>query len=167
MDVVCERVEHHPLQPSHFDFMASNIHVLPDGELCLIDFQDMCLDSPARDIVSLLNDRDSDSALGRERQRRLLSFFMTEINSYPSFPQLYDEYLLLWDFRVSGRFALLAEKRGVERYKMWIPGTLRRLGRTLVRAKQTIPYAEDALAVLARFSPEVEQGRRDPWDFPV
>lgn len=167
MEEVCERVARHSLQPSHFDFMASNIHILPDGELCLIDFQDMCLDSPARDIVSLLNDRDSDSALGRERQGRLLSFFMKEINSHSDFPQLYDEYLLLWDFRVSGRFALLAEKRGIDRYKAWIPGTLRRLGRTLVRAKKVIPHAEEALAVLSRFSPEIEEGRRDPWDFPA
>jgi hypothetical protein len=114
-----------------------------------------------------LNDRDSDSALGRERQGRLLSFFMKEINSHSDFPQLYDEYLLLWDFRVSGRFALLAEKRGIDRYKAWIPGTLRRLGRTLVRAKKVIPHAEEALAMLSRFSPEIEEGRRDPWDFPA
>ncbi len=167
MEEVCGRVARHPLQPSHFDFMASNIHILPDGELCLIDFQDMCLDSPARDVVSLLNDRDSDSALGRERQRRLLSFFMREINSHRDFQRLYDEYLLLWDFRVSGRFALLAERRGIQRYNAWIPGTLRRLGRTLVRARKLIPYAEDALAVLSGFSPEVDEGRRDPWDFPA
>jgi aminoglycoside/choline kinase family phosphotransferase len=167
MEVVCERVSQHPLQPSHFDFMASNIHVLPDGELCLIDFQDMCIDSPARDVVSLLNDRDSDTALGQERQRRLLQLFMREINSHRSFPQMYDEYLLLWDLRVSGRFALLAEKRGVERYKAWIPGTLRRLGRTLVRARNSIPHAEEALVALSRFSPEIAQGQREPWDFPV
>jgi aminoglycoside/choline kinase family phosphotransferase len=166
MAEVCERVARHPLQPSHFDFMASNIHILSNGELCLIDFQDMCLESPARDVVSLLNDRDSDSALGKERQRRLLSFFMQEINSHPNFPQMYDEYLLLWDFRVSGRFALLAEKQGIVRYKAWIPGTLRRLGRTLVRTKKVIPHAEEALAALSRFSSEIEQGRRDPWDFP-
>ncbi len=166
MDEVCERVARHPLQPSHFDFMASNIHVLSNRELCLIDFQDMCLDSPARDVVSLLNDRDSDSSLGRDRQRKLLSFFMKEINSHPQFPQLYDEYLLLWDFRVSGRFALLAQKRGILHYKAWIPGTLRRLGRTLTRAQKAIPHAAEALAVLSSFSPEVEEGRRDPWDFP-
>ena len=167
MSVVCERVSQHPLQVSHFDFMASNIHVLPDGDLCLIDFQDMCLDSPARDVVSLLNDRDSDSALGRERQRELLRKYMDEVNTFPEFPQLYDEYLLLWDFRVSGRFALLAEQRGIARYKTWIPGTLRRLGRTLVRAKSTIPEVDEAFDALVRFSPFIKEGSNDPWDFPV
>jgi aminoglycoside/choline kinase family phosphotransferase len=167
MDAVCARIEHHPTQASHFDFMAANIHVLPSGELCLIDFQDMCMDSPARDVVSLLNDRGSDIALGKDRQRQLLDYYRNEIGGPPDFLQLYDEYLLLWDFRVSGRFALLADKKGVERYRAWIPSTLRRLGRTLVRASKHIPHAEEALSVLARFSPEVDQGRQDPWDHPV
>lgn len=167
MNTVCERVAQHPLEVSHFDYMASNIHVLPQGDLCLIDFQDMCLDSPARDVVSLLNDRDSDSALGRERQRELLALFMRDVNTHENFPLLYDEYLLLWDFRVSGRFALLAEQRGIARYKTWIPGTLRRLGRTLVRAKATVPGADEALAVLSRFSTYVREGSEDPWEFPL
>ena len=167
MESVCSRVEAHPQQVSHFDFMASNIHVLPENELCLIDFQDMCLDSPARDIVSLLNDRDSDIALGRQRQRELLRFFMDEINIHPSFPLMYDEYLILWDLRVSGRFALLSEQRGMPRYAVWLPGTLRRLGRTLFRARDSIPEAGPALEALINFSPEVRQGFNEPWEFPA
>jgi aminoglycoside/choline kinase family phosphotransferase len=163
MDQVCARVAAHPQQVAHFDFMAANIHVLPDGELCLIDFQDMCLDSPARDVVSLLNDRGMDEALGRERQQRLLSFYLQHSHADSSFAALYDEYLLLWDFRVSGRFALLAEKRGVARYATWIPGTLQRLGRTLARVQREWPEASDALAVLAAFSPEIKAGSLDPW----
>lgn len=166
MDTVCARVAAHPLQVSHFDFMASNIHVLPHGELCLIDFQDMCLDSPARDIVSLLNDRDSDSTLGKERQAALLNHFLIKVNTHQNFRNLYDEYLLLWDFRVSGRFALLAHQRGLSNYEKWIPGTLRRLGRTLERAKDTISSAADALTVLAPFSEYIREGRDDPWEFP-
>jgi aminoglycoside/choline kinase family phosphotransferase len=163
MDTVCAHVAAHPLQVSHFDFMAANIHVLPDGELCLIDFQDMCLDSPARDIVSLLNDRGLDEGLGRERQQRLLSFFMSRINQHQEFARLYDEYLLLWDFRVAGRFALLADSRGVERYRAWIPSTLRRLGRTLARTQHRIDGAAETLQALSSFSPEVAQGGSDPW----
>jgi aminoglycoside/choline kinase family phosphotransferase len=163
LDSVCDCVASHPLQVVHFDFMASNIHVLPDGELCVIDFQDMCLDSPARDVVSLLNDRGLDEALGRERQQRLLAFYTDQINRTARFSDLYDEYLLLWDFRVAGRFALLAHKRGVGHYAEWIPGTLRRLGRTLARVQGRIAGAHEALRVLTAFSPEIAEGARDPW----
>lgn len=163
MDEVCARVETHPQQVSHFDYMASNIHILPNGELCLIDFQDMCLDSPARDVVSLLNDRDADSMLGRERQGDLLALFMRDINRYPNFPSLFDEYLLLWDFRVAGRFALLSEQRGIARYGAWLPGTVRRLGRTLTRVRATIPHADEALQALQAFSPLIKEGSDDPW----
>lgn len=163
MDEVCARVESHPKQVSHFDYMASNIHILSGGELCLIDFQDMCLDSPARDVVSLLNDRDADSTLGRARQQELLALFMRDINRHTNFPSLYDEYLLLWDFRVAGRFALLSEQRGIARYGAWLPGTVRRLGRTLSRVRASIPHADEALRALQAFSPLIKEGSEDPW----
>jgi aminoglycoside/choline kinase family phosphotransferase len=163
MDRVCCHVAAHPQQVAHFDFMAANIHVLPNGELCLIDFQDMCLDSPARDVVSLLNDRGMDEAIGCERQQRLLAGYLQQQHVCPTFAALYDEYLLLWDFRVSGRFALLAEQRGVTRYATWIPGTLGRLGRTLARLQESWPEAHQALVVLTEFSPEIERGSCSPW----
>jgi aminoglycoside/choline kinase family phosphotransferase len=167
MREVCLRVERHPKVVSHFDYMASNIHVLPTGELCVLDFQDMCLDSPARDVVSLLNDRDSDSALGKLRHTELLKSYLSALNGQPNFSQLYNEYLLLWDLRVSGRFALLAEKRGIANYSKWIPGTLRRLGRTLYRVRDTIPYAAETLKELSAFSLEIKHGVEDPWELPL
>jgi aminoglycoside/choline kinase family phosphotransferase len=166
MKEICTRVERHPKVVSHFDYMSSNIHVLPDGELCVLDFQDMCLDSPARDVVSLLNDRDSDSALGKPRHTELLRRFIYEISPQADFRELYNEYLVLWDLRVSGRFALLAEKRGISNYSRWINGTLRRLGRTLYRTRSTIPHAKEALTALSLFSPEIAQGADDPWELP-
>jgi hypothetical protein len=127
----------------------------------------MCLDSPARDVVSLLNDRDSDSALGKLRHTELLKSYLSALNGQPNFSQLYNEYLLLWDLRVSGRFALLAEKRGIANYSKWIPGTLRRLGRTLYRVRDTIPYAAETLKELSAFSLEIKHGVEDPWELPL
>jgi aminoglycoside/choline kinase family phosphotransferase len=163
MDVICEKLAAHPTSVSHFDFMASNIHILPSGDLCLLDFQDMCIDSPARDIVSLLNDRGIDEVLGRELQQRLLSFYQSLGNSHPHFASLYDEYLLHWDFRVSGRFAFLSGHKGIERYRAFIPSTLRRLGRTLGRVKDSMEGAGDVVRVLSEFSPEISYGAQDPW----
>jgi aminoglycoside/choline kinase family phosphotransferase len=163
MNVVCAKVAAHPPSVSHFDFMASNIQVLPSGELCLLDFQDMCLDSPARDIVSLLNDRGIDEVLGRDLQKRLLALVLSYVDDRSHFASMYDEYLLHWDFRVSGRFALLSDVKGVERYRAWIPSTLRRLGRTLARVRNSLDGAADVLHVLSDFSPEISYGAQDPW----
>lgn len=170
-DAVSESIMAHPFVPCHFDYMAHNIYVLPDGELCLIDFQDASAVSPVRDIVSLLNDRDIDSCLGQSRQRRLLTYFKTEVidkAGYSStlFNDWYNHYLLHWDLRVSGRFALLSEQRGIERYAKWIPGTLRRLGRTLLRVERDFPGVADLLSILPQYAPEVGEGIEDPWALP-
>jgi N-acetylmuramate 1-kinase len=158
MSEVCARVELHPVVVSHYDFMPANLHVLPSGEVGVIDFQDMCLDSPARDVVSLLNDRGTDELLGAARHARLLQYYFEKINELPDFAELYQDYLLLWDFRVSGRFALLSEKRGIARYAEWIPETLRRLGRTLKSNTSRFSFAEEALTHLCWFSSEIREG---------
>lgn len=158
MEEICRRVELHPLVVSHYDFMPANLHVLASGEIGVIDFQDMCLDSPARDVVSLLNDRGTDELLGAERHARLLRYYLDNINAHPDFLDLYQDYLLLWDFRVSGRFALLSDQRGIAHYQQWIPGTLRRLGRTLQTNRGRYAHAESALTQLCRFSEEISQG---------
>jgi hypothetical protein len=123
----------------------------------------MCLDSPARDVVSLLNDRGIDEVLGRDLQQRLLSLFLSSVDDRPHFASMYDEYLLHWDFRVSGRFALLSDVKGVERYRAWIPSTLRRLGRTLGRVQHSMEGAGEVVRVLSEFSPDISYGAQDPW----
>lgn len=42
--------------PAHRDFMARNLVALPDGELGVLDHQDLRLAPPAYDVASLLND---------------------------------------------------------------------------------------------------------------
>ncbi len=165
-DAICECIMAHPRTLSHFDYMPHNLFVAPDGRIRVLDFQDMSMNSPVRDIVSLINDRDTDTALGKSRHATLLAYFMEKLAVDEMFPQRYDEYLLHWDFRVSGRFVLLAEQRGVERYRQWIPGTLRRLGRTLIRAHRHMHRLDDALEVLIRLSPEIKEGVEDPWQSP-
>src|SRR5690606_4567336 len=105
-DAICECLCAHPKVLSHFDFMPHNLFVSPEGEVRVLDFQDMSIVSPVRDIVSLINDRDTDSALGKTRHAALLSYFMKELSPGPDFARRYNEYLLHWDFRVSGRFVL-------------------------------------------------------------
>lgn len=166
-DAICESIAAQPKTLAHFDYMAFNLFVLPSGELCVLDYQDMSLNSPVRDIISLVNDRDMDMALGQSRHAALLKYFVDKVQPGPLFAQWYDEYLLHWDFRVSGRFLQLADKRGIERYRQWVPGTLRRLGRTMLRAYPRMHGFDDVLEILMRLSPEIEEGTKDPWPLPM
>lgn len=163
-DGICENIRAHPKTLAHFDFMAFNLYVDQDGQVWVLDFQDTSINSPVRDIISLINDRDMDSALGKTRHAELLKYFVDSVKPGKDFARWYNEYLLHWDFRVSGRFVQLAEKRGQKQYLKWVPGTLRRLGRTLRRAQRDIHGLDDVLQIVSELSPEIGEGYQDPWD---
>lgn len=164
LDGLCETMGSFPKAVTHFDFHAYNLMIRPDGELVVIDFQDMSLGSPARDVVSLLNDRGMDERLGPSLHSRLYQCAEQALGYEPAvFRGYYDTTLLHWDLRVSGRFNKLTLERGTDRYQQWIPGTLRRLGRTLMRSYRSIHGLEDVLEVATKLCPEVREGVEDPW----
>lgn len=165
-DGMIARITTHPKTLVHFDYMPYNIAVRENGEVVVLDFQDACLDSCVRDIVSILNDRSTDEALGPDLQLELLREYPGR-QAIQDFNRLYLEYLFLWDCRVSGRFALLSQ-RGKDHYRQWIPSTLRRLGRTVSHLIERGGYAkiEDFAVVLEALSPEFASGRDDPWKLP-
>ncbi len=157
---LCETVRDHPKALCHFDYGAHNLALAPDGMLYLLDFQDCCYESYARDLASLLNDRDMDSLLGEEVQRLGYGAFLKgkgwqeNGKEAESFHLHYLQYLLHWDFRVSGRFALLAEKKSRTQYAAWIPGTVRRLHRGLLALEKEFPEVPDAISIVERVCQE-------------
>jgi aminoglycoside/choline kinase family phosphotransferase len=165
-DHLCESLSSHPKILSHFDFMSHNIYVTSEGGLRIIDFQDACTVSPVRDIVSLINDRDIDVSLGKSLHRQLLEYYMKEMETGESFQEQYNECLLHWDLRVAGRFIYLCEKKKAERYREWVPGTLRRIGRTLFRVEHSMPKVDDVIDILSGLSGEIREGLEDPWPLP-
>ena len=165
-DGICETLASFPKTLSYFDFNSHNIMVQGEGRLRVIDFQDACLVSPARDIASLINDRGMDDILGRTLHDRLLALFHREINTDPQFPFFYNTTLLHWDLRVSGRFEKLCGLQKTEKYRQWLPGICRRLGRTLIRSYKSIHGLETLLEIASEISPEVREGIEDPWPFP-
>ncbi|MCI5064600.1 phosphotransferase [bacterium] len=153
---LAEEILSHPKTVSHYDYMASNIHLLSDGTLGLIDFQDACLESPARDIHSLLCCRGMDRILGKALAEEALSSFAERSHGRETFAQLYREYSVLWDLRVSGRFTKLAHRDGRKKYGEWIEGTLARLLHGLELLTPKFERAGDLLEItLAR----VEDGK--------
>jgi len=146
---------------SHRDYHAWNLMLDPEERIRIIDFQDALLAPPAYDLVSLLNDRDMDEALGGELYRECLERFRLNSGFDAGFYRMYDQVLLQRDFKVAGRFEKLASVRGLENYRKWIPGTLRRIGATLERIVATNSQPIDfsaSLEVLCRYFPEIRSG---------
>lgn len=165
-DGLCETVVSFPRALSHFDFHGYNIMVDEEGRVLLIDYQDACLVSNARDVVSLLNDRDMDVKLGATRHAALLRYFAETLKVGSDFTLHYNLTLLHWDLRVAGRFVKLCKSHNTERYLKWLPGTLRRLGRTLHRSYRALHGLDDLLEVLIKLAPETAEGVQDPWPLP-
>jgi aminoglycoside/choline kinase family phosphotransferase len=163
-EILSETIRAHPRCLSHFDYGTQNITVAKNGSIHLVDFQDACVVSRARDPYSLLNDRDIDQHLGESLQERLLQRFMSGYGwttpERDSFVREYQEYGTHWDMRVSGRFALLQSQVGKERYGQWIPGTLRRLGRRLPKLVAQFPGLDDVIEISQRLLPEFREGVR-------
>jgi len=157
-DALSETIMSFPKRLSHFDFHGHNILVRDDGALVLIDYQDACLMSPTRDIVSLFNDCGMDEVLGSSRHARLLAYAKEKLPELKGFEHCYHMTLLHWDFRVSGRFLKLCKTKNTERYLQWVPGTLRRLGRTLAASHQELHGMSDVLEILQRLLPEFKDG---------
>lgn len=150
IDDISEKVAAHPKSMVHFDYMAWNLFVSPEGQVQVLDFQDACQASCARDIVSLINDRDMDQALGPKLHRELLDYFISRAH-HKDFEKMFLEHTLQWDLRVSGRFHLFVEQRGMPEYAKWIPGTLARIGRTLKK----LPEFAEAHEVIGRYVPGI------------
>lgn len=113
------------------DFHSWNILVRPGGKLGIIDFQDALRAPRTYDLVSLLNDRDTDTLLGQETYNQLLEYFFS---NHPNGEELRAEYplvLLQRDLKVAGRLSKMVKVRGLSKYSKWVPGTVRRIAKTL------------------------------------
>jgi len=123
-----------------------------DRELAMIDFQDALLAPIQYDLASLLNDRDTDSVIRPELETQLLDYYLRcmeetgeKISSRDEFNENYLLSTLQRDLKVVGRFQYLDLVKGKPRYKQYLPITLKRVKRNLMR----LPRMEKLLPVLA------------------
>ena len=149
---VCSVVSGHPKVLCHYDYTAHNLFVSPSGSIRVLDFQDACLESPARDIIALIDDRDSDILLGSIRHAELLEHFCSGMKDPEAARQWYLEYRMHWHLRVTGRFALLSAERGLHRYAAWIPGSIRRLSSSLKTLGSAVPESDGTIEIIERIS---------------
>lgn len=124
---LAEDITQHSFVPCYRDFMSWNIHLGGDGELVLIDFQDMLLASYAYDVMTLLHDRDIDLKLGHQRIEDLLQYFESKLPNKRSFRNDYYQVMLQRDLRLAGQFTYLSELKKTDFYVSFVPGCLARI----------------------------------------
>ncbi len=136
---------------NHRDFHSWNLMV-HHGELAVIDFQDALLAPMQYDLASLLNDRETDHVVHPQLEDHLLNYYLGRREEMGEKRVRRDEFLetyllsaLQRDFKVVGRFHYLDLVKGMPHYKKYIPATLKRIKRNLMR----LPRLEGLIPRLA------------------
>jgi aminoglycoside/choline kinase family phosphotransferase len=148
---IARRLDSQPPCLNHRDYHSWNLMV-HGGEVTVIDFQDALLAPPQYDLASLLNDRETDRLIPPDTEDHLLAYYLQKREEMgeggvnpDEFFEIYLLSALQRDFKVVGRFYYLDLVKGKPGYKKYIPPTLRRLKRNLLRT----PHLEKLVPVLA------------------
>jgi hypothetical protein len=152
-DELLARLDTFPVALAHRDFHSWNLFLDSNREVRNIDFQDACMAPRMYDIAALLNDRDTDASLGAERVDMLRGYFFEQFGLGDEAMLEYYMTLLQRDLKVAGRFLKLARTRGLYQYGDWVPGTLRRIRRTL----DGIIECDSSLSAFRSFSETLSQ----------
>jgi N-acetylmuramate 1-kinase len=139
---IARHLDSRPPYLSHRDYHSWNLMV-HRGKIVVIDFQDALLAPLQYDLASLLNDRETDRMIGPGTEQRLLEYYLKRKDamegSRTDRDEFYETYLLSAlqrDFKVVGRFRYLDQVKGKAGYKKYIPVTLRRIKRNLLRTER-------------------------------
>ena len=148
---IARRLEGQPPCLNHRDYHSWNLMVL-NGEVAVIDFQDALLAPPQYDLASLLNDRETDRIIRPDMEDRLIRYYLQRRDEAGEKRVHRDDFLDIYilsavqrDLKVVGRFHYLDLIKGKPGYKKYLPPTLKRLKRNLLRA----PHLEKLVPILA------------------
>ena len=148
---ISRRLESQPPCLNHRDYHSWNLMVL-NGEVAVIDFQDALLAPPQYDLASLLNDRETDRIIQPDMEDRLIRYYLQKRDEAGEERVNRDDFLDIYilsavqrDLKVVGRFHYLDLIKGKPGYKKYLPPTLKRLKRNLLRA----PHLEKLVPILA------------------
>jgi aminoglycoside/choline kinase family phosphotransferase len=124
-------LESFPKTLVHRDYHSWNLMVDFKDRLRVIDFQDALMGTRSYDLVALVHERDIDQILGDEMVDVLEDHFFSVWNDRVVRDYEYPRVLLQRDLKVAGRFSKVAKTRGLTQYAKWIPGTVKRISKTL------------------------------------
>jgi aminoglycoside/choline kinase family phosphotransferase len=116
LDVLCSELGALPAVPCHRDYMARNLVALADGQIAVLDHQDLRLGPPTYDLASLLGDT---VFAPPEREEALLSAYLP-----PGLDRLaYHRAAAQRALKAAGTFVAFA-RRGSPRHLPLVPPTL-------------------------------------------
>ncbi|HSS52576.1 MAG TPA: phosphotransferase [Thermoanaerobaculia bacterium] len=134
LDVLCATLGGEPPVPCHRDFMVRNLMPLPDGELAVLDHQDLRLGPPLYDEASLLNDTLFPPAAAEE------ALVASITGSAPGRRIRYHRAAAQRTLKAVGTYASFAQ-RGATRHVPLIAPTLARFVRNFSRLPEGEPLA--------------------------
>ncbi len=139
LDTLCDTLGAEPPVPCHRDFMVRNLMPLPDGELAVLDHQDLRLGPPLYDAASLLNDTLFPPA---EAEEALVAGLSGDAGgaSTPAGRVRYHRAAAQRTLKAVGTYASFA-RRGATRHLPLIPPTLARFVKNFARVPEGEPLA--------------------------
>jgi N-acetylmuramate 1-kinase len=149
LNALCDALGAEPPVPCHRDFMVRNLMPLPDGELAVLDHQDLRLGPPLYDAASLLNDTLFPPAAAEEA-------FLAAIAPAPADRLRYHRAAAQRTLKAVGTYASFA-RRGATRHLPLVPPTLARFVKHFSRIPEGEPLA-------ARLSAEWRHELEPPVD---
>jgi N-acetylmuramate 1-kinase len=154
---IARDLDREPACLNHRDYHSWNL-MIHNGQVAVIDFQDALLAPAQYDLASLLNDRITDSVVTPDKEKELLGYFLArrgELGAATVSPDHFLEIYLLSaiqrDLKVVGRFYYLDVVKHKPGYMKFVPPTLRRLKRNLMR----LPRTQHLLPLLAEYFDEL------------
>lgn len=130
MRMLAENIAAHPHLLCHRDFHGQNLHVI-NGDLFLIDYQDIKMGPDTYDLASLLRDRGVARILGNETELELLEHYRVLRDADQGIRRRYFETLLQRSIKILGTFSKQPIVRGKLHYLEFIPPTLEGIERCL------------------------------------
>lgn len=121
LDDLAARVAAHPRRVCHRDYHLNNLFLLADGEVGVIDAQDVLVGPDGYDIASVLGERAALELLTPAERERLAEDWAARTWALPGWRERLAETLLQRGLKVLGTFARLAAG-GAASYERWLPG---------------------------------------------
>jgi len=151
LDELAARVAAHPRRVCHRDYHTDNLFLLQNGEVGVIDFQDLLIGPESYDLVSLIGERDLPSLLPGGDLAEVSAEWARRTGAAPGWEDRLTETAAQRGLKVLGTFARLVAS-GREGYRRWLEELVPRQA-ALLRA---LGAPEELVAALSGDTPPTD-----------
>ena len=131
LDDLCSRIEEHPRRVCHRDYHLNNLFLLANGDIGLIDYQDILIGPDTYDAVSLLGERGIPRLLSADHRTEIQGTWATATVARPGWEERWQWVRIQRGLKALGTFARLT-RAGADSYNTWIDALVSELVPELV-----------------------------------